>query len=309
MTLRRTLPALLSPLLLVLTPAPALAGTGAKPNAAPPPPVQQEAKVRPALWKVSDKDTTIWLFGTIHILPAGIKWYEGPVAKAFTKADTLVTEVVESDSPDQVAKVAQIALSNPPSNLRENLPADVRKQYEDTLTKLALPLAAFDANDPWYAAVVLSTLPVIKEGYDPTNGVETLLSAKAKARGLPHLGLETTEQQLGMFDALPIATQGIYLKEVLEGFPKIETDIRAMIDAWKSGKADELARLMNEDESDPLLMKVLLVDRNKAWAQWIAKRLEQPGTVFVAVGAGHLAGRESVQAQLATAGIKAKRVR
>jgi uncharacterized protein YbaP (TraB family) len=66
---------------------------------------------------------------------------------------------------------------------------------------------------------------------------------------------------------------------------------------------------MNEDESDPLLMKVLLVDRNKAWAKWIEDRLKQPGTVFVAVGAGHLAGKDSVQAQLAVDGVKAKWVR
>lgn len=308
MILRRSLLALLSPLVL-LAPGAAFAGTAAKPNAAPPPPVKMEGKAKPALWKVADEDTTIWLFGTIHILPAGIDWYSGPVAKAFESADTLVTEIVEADDPAVAAKVGQIALSSPPRNLREQLPAEVRKDYEAALTKLEMPVSAFDANDPWYAAVVLSTLPVMKEGYDPTHGVETLLTAKAKAKSLPQLGLETTEQQLGLFDTLPAETQVTYLDEVLESFPKIGTEIRAMIDAWKDGKADELAKLMNEDESDPLLMKVLLVDRNKAWAQWIARRLEQPGTVFMAVGAGHLAGGESVQAQLAAAKIKARRVR
>lgn len=308
MILRRSLPALLSTLLLT-APIAAHAGTAAAPNAAPPPPVRTEAKAKPALWKVADEDTTIWLFGTIHILPAGIDWYSGPVAKAFESSDTLVTEIVEAGDPAVAAKVGQIALSSPPRNLREQLPADVRKDYEAALGKLQMPVSALDANDPWYAAVVLSTLPVIKEGYDPTNGVETLLAARAKAKSLPQVGLETTEEQLGLFDTLPAKTQVTYLHEVLESFPTIGTEIRAMIDAWKGGKADELARLMNEDESDPMLMKVLLVDRNKAWAQWIAKRLEQPGTVFMAVGAGHLAGRDSVQAQLAAARIKTTRVR
>jgi uncharacterized protein YbaP (TraB family) len=308
MILRRSLLALLSPFVL-LAPGAAFAGTNAAPNAAPPPPVKIEEKAKPALWKVADEDTTIWLFGTIHILPAGIDWYSGPVAKALESSDTLVTEIVAADDPAVAAKVGQIALSSPPRNLREQLPADVRKEYEAALTALQLPVSAFDANDPWYAAVVLSTLPVMKEGYDPNHGAETLLAAKAKAKGLPQVGLETAEGQLGLFDALPPETQVTYLREVLESFPKIGTEIRGMINAWKGGKADELAKLMNEDESDPLLMKVLLVDRNKAWAQWIAKRLEQPGTVFVAVGAGHLAGRDSVQAQLAAAKIKSKRVR
>jgi uncharacterized protein len=309
MILRRTLPALLSPLLLLLAPAQALAGTNAKRDAAPPAPVKTEVKARPALWKVADKDTTIWLFGTIHILPPGIDWYSGPIAKALENSDTLVTEIVEVNDPAVTARLGQIALSSPPRNLREQLPPEVRKDYEAALTALKLPLAAFDANDPWYAAVVLSTLPVFQEGYDPNHGAETVLAARAKVKGLPQIGLETTEQQLNLFDTLPPETQVTYLREVLESFPEIGKDIRAMIDAWKSGKADELARLMNEEESDPMLMKVLLVDRNKAWAQWIAKRLEQPGTVFMAVGAGHLAGRDSVQAQLAAARIKTKRVR
>jgi uncharacterized protein YbaP (TraB family) len=139
------------------------------------------------------------------------------------------------------------------------------------------------------------------------NGAEALLVARAG--GKAHLGLETAEMQLGLFDSLPQETQIKYLREVLDSLPTVKTDVLAMIEAWKAGKADTLARLMNEDESDPALMKVLLVDRNKAWAKWIAERLKQPGTVFMAVGAGHLAGKDSVQAQLATAGIKVTRVR
>lgn len=306
MTLRRSLLALLSPFVL-LAPGAAFAGTNAAPDAAPPP-AKMEGKAKPALWKVADEDTTIWLFGTIHILPAGIEWYSGRIAKALDSSETLVTEIVEAGDPSVIAKVGQIALSSPPRNLREQLPEDLRKDYEATLTALQLPVSAFDANDPWYAAVALSTLPIMKQGYGAVNGAEALLTAKAKAKGLPQMGLETPEQQLGLFDSLPAETQFTYLREVLDSFPKAGEEIRSMVEAWKRGRADELARLMNEDESDPTLMKVLLVDRNKAWAQWIAKRLGQPGTVFVAVGAGHLAGRDSVQAQLAAARIKARRV-
>ena len=310
MILRRSLSAVLPALLLFASPG-ALAGTGAAANAAPPPPPSPASRqiAKPALWKVSDADTTIWLFGTIHILPPGIDWYSGKIAKALEGSDTLVTEVVDADDPQVAAKVAQIALAEPGRNLRDQLPADVRKTYEATLTALELPVSAFDANDPWYAAVALSTLPIMKQGYGVVNGAEAQLTARAKARGMRQVGLETAEQQLGLFDSLPAETQVTYLSEVLESFPKVGDEIHAMVEAWKAGRADELARLMNEDESDPMLMKVLLVDRNKAWAQWIAKRLEQPGTVFVAVGAGHLAGRESVQAQLAAQKIQAKRVR
>jgi hypothetical protein len=297
-SLRRVLPALLSPLLLLFAPSSGLAKEAA--------PAQVAVNARPALWKVSDKDTTIWLFGTIHILPAGIEWYAGPIATALEGSDTLVTEIVDQADPAVQARIGQIALSDPPANLREKLPSAERVQYEAALTALQLPVSAFDANDPWYAAVALSTLPLIKDGYGVMSGAEALLVAKAA--GKQHIGLETAESQLKLFDTLPHDTQVKYLGEVLKDLPKVREEVHAMIEAWKAGKADDLARLMNEDESDPTLMRILLVDRNKAWATWIEDRLKQPGTVFVAVGAGHLAGKDSVQAQLAKDRIRAKRV-
>lgn len=300
--MRRMLSALVSSLVLLWAPTSGCARQAPAPTsqAAAPEPAQ------PALWKVSDADTTIYLFGTIHILPAGIAWYSGPIAKAFESADTLVTEVVETSDPSIQAKVAQLALADPPRNLREQLPPEMRNQYEAALASLGLPAAAFDANDPWYAAVALSTLPLAKDGFGTMNGAEALLVARAA--GKSHVGLETAEAQLALFDSLPQATQITYLGEVLRDFPKIREQVAEMVDAWKTGEADKLAALMNADESDPALMQVLLVDRNKAWAQWIKARLAQPGTVFVAVGAGHLAGKDSVQTQLAAEGIRSERI-
>lgn len=295
---RRVLSAVSPALLLFLTPA-----CAAKEAAAP----AAVVKARPALWKIADKDTTIYLFGTIHILPPGIDWYNGPVAKAFESSDTLVTEILEPTDPETQARIANVALADPPRNLREALPADVRKKYEAALASMQLPVSAFDANDPWYAAVALSTLPILKDGFGTMNGAEAQLVSRAN--GKKHLALETAEQQLGLFDSLPQATQVTYLNEVLDSFPDVRKEILQMVEAWKTGKADDLAKLMNEEESDPLLMKVLLVDRNKAWARWIEQQLKQPGTVFIAVGAGHLAGKDSVQKQLAADGVKTKRMR
>ena len=80
--------------------------------------------------------------------------------------------------------------------------------------------------------------------------------------------------------------------------------IRNVARAWTY----ETAVLLNQDLEDPMLHKRLLTDRNARWAKWIDGRLKQPGTVFVAVGAGHLAGKDSVQRQLRKLGIKARRV-
>ncbi|MCC6829096.1 MAG: TraB/GumN family protein [Novosphingobium sp.] len=262
----------------------------------------------PALWKVSDADTTIYLFGTIHALPKGIEWFGGPVAKAFEGSQELVTEIVESDPAQMQKLVMEKAMLPQGQTLRAILPPETRVTYEGALGTLGVGAGAFDAFEPWYAAIGLATLPLVRQGYDNANGVETALDAKAKALGRPHSALETAEFQLSLFDSLPLDVQKRYLAEVVTNLPHASDDLAAMVDAWRKGDADRLASLMNADEDDPALVEALLINRNRAWAGWVRDRLAKPGTVFVAVGAGHLAGPGSVQDQLARLGIASTRV-
>lgn len=273
-----------------------------------PPLADQTSRGRPALWKVADEDTTIYLFGTIHVLPQGIDWFHGPVADAFSSSDSLVTEIAGDDPADMPGLVSKLATLPTGNTLRGHLSPEHRAQYEEALGKLGVPPAMFDTFEPWYVAIALSTLPLMQHGFTVENGVEDQLDKRAQLRALPHQGLETPAYQLGLFDALPPEVQKRYLIEVIGQLPTIREQIDAMVTAWKNGDAEELARIMNADESDPILVKTLLTDRNAAWAQWLHKRMDQPGTVFLAVGAGHLAGPGSVQEQLAALGITSTRL-
>lgn len=301
-------------LVALLLPATALqAGQAEVANAASPvmpatPSAPAEAPVRPALWKIADEDTTIWLFGTVHILPPNIDWLEGPVASALDGSEQLVTEILDPAPGEMAALIAKKATRAPGTTLRDTLDPSERAEYEAALQSLSVPVTMFDRYDAWYAAVGLSTLPLMQLGYASENGVEKALVARAGERGIDHIGLETPESQIGIFDALPEATQERYLASVLDQLPTVKTDLAAMVEAWKAGDADTLADLINDAEADVELLEILLIRRNRAWAGWIAKRLEEPGTVFMAVGAGHLAGIGSVQDQLATAGIDAERL-
>ena len=266
------------------------------------------APPRPAMWKVADADTTIYLFGTIHALPKGVDWFDGKIAAAFEASQELVTEIVETDPAQMQKAVLAKGVLPEGQSLRDMLNPRQRADFEAALKANDLPVERFDRAKPWFAAVVLSTLPILRDGFDPANGVEQALGARGKVLGRPHGALETAEEQLGLFDSLPIEVQLRYLNEVVATLPEARNVLAAMVEAWKRGDAGTLARLMNEEEDDPLLMERLLTGRNKAWAEWIGKRLDKPGTVFLAVGAGHLAGDGSVQAQLAAKGIAAARV-
>jgi len=287
----------LAALLLVLLP---VASPAEERTALAPPPV------RPALWKVSDEDTTIYLFGTVHILPAGIDWYNGKVATAFEDSQQLVTEIVEDGTP-KTGMMEKAALP-PGQNLRAMLPAADKTRYEAALAQLGMPAGSLDRYEPWLAALVLSIAPLSKAGFAPENGVDQALGARAKTYGLAHDGLETYDYQLDLFDSLPLATQKVYLAQVVKDLPQVRTQIEQMTDAWKRGDAEKLAELMNAQEDYPGMFEILLTNRNKAWAGWIKQRMQQPGTVFLAVGAGHLAGAGSLQDQLAQQGLKAERV-
>ncbi|WP_157081139.1 TraB/GumN family protein [Novosphingobium naphthalenivorans] len=272
------------------------------------PAVESAAPASPALWKVADDDTTIWLFGTIHILPQNVAWYAGPIAKAFDASSELVTEIPIDKAQDSQAAIMQKSLREDGKALRDTLDDKERTAYDAGMTSIGLPPQAFDKNDAWFAALMLTLIPLKVSGYNLESGVDTQIGAMAKARQMENTALETPEYQISLFDDLPQATQRRYLDEVLEALPTVKTDIDAMVTAWKAGKADDLARLLNAQEDDPDLRKVLLTNRNAHWAKWIEQRLKQPGTVFIAVGAGHLAGQGSVQDQLAQDGIASERV-
>ncbi|HET9630554.1 MAG TPA: TraB/GumN family protein, partial [Novosphingobium sp.] len=179
---------------------------------------------------------------------------------------------------------------------------------ERALTKFGLPVEAFDRFEPWYAAVALTALPLAQSGYSPANGVDERIGAEMKRLGRPRIGLETAEAQFRMFDSLPLDVQKHYLGEVLDGIGTINEELAAIVREWTAGDPAKLAELLNADEDDPRMVKALLTDRNKTWASWLQQRLAKPGTVFVAVGAGHLAGKDSVQDVLARAGVKVTRV-
>jgi uncharacterized protein YbaP (TraB family) len=265
-------------------------------------------QTRPALWKVADDDTTIWLFGTIHALPSGIDWFDGAVREAFDGSQELVTEITDTDPVEVQRLVLDRAKLPEGQSLRAMLNPEVKAAYEKQLANLALPVQTFDGFEPWYAALTLSTLSFVRQGYDSANGVEHALSGRAKALGRGHAALETAEFQIGLFDSLPLEAQKRYFAEMVEKLPSSAEQLGEMIEAWRTGDAEALAALMNAEADDPLLIEMILTGRNKTWAGWIDQRLEQPGTVFLAVGAGHLAGEGSVQDQLAARGVSVQRV-
>lgn len=263
----------------------------------------------PAMWKVADEDTTIYLFGTVHILPQGIEWYDTTIATALEGSDMIVTEIpMDPASEAAMGQLAQTKGVLPTgTTLRSLLSPEQKATYETAVTKLGAPTEAFDQYKPWLAGLTFSLIPLMQQGYTPGAGVEKVLLSKVGDK--PQGALETAEFQLGIFDGMDQAAQVTFLMEAIEGMDEAAPMLNRMVSEWAQGNPDKLAEVMNEGMDDPAVADALLYSRNRNWAEWIDARLDQPGSVFIAVGAGHLAGAKSVQDYLAEKGITAMRVK
>lgn len=264
----------------------------------------------PALWVVKDEDTTIYLFGTVHVLKPGLGWFDEAVKTAFDKSDKLMLEMVMPEDQAAMAKeMMPLAIDQSGKTLSSRLDPEQLRAYQAALASLGIAPAQFDMFEPWFPAMTLSVLPLTKLGYDPEQGVEKLLTSSAKKTGKPVAGLETLSQQLGFFDTLPESQQISFLNSVVKDLDKLGPQLDKMVAQWAQGDPDALAVTMNDSLAEtPELAQILLWDRNARWADQLKARMGQPGTVFVAVGAGHLAGNKSVQDYLKARGLVVTRV-
>jgi uncharacterized protein len=293
----------------VLQSAPAIAQTA--PVVAPAPAAVAPRVVTPALWVVKDADTTIYLFGTFHLLPDGLNWNQGPVKAAFESADTLRLEIanIEGETAAVQSITTERGLLPAGQSLSDGLNDTQKAKLDRIIAESGIPPAAMNNMRPWFASVVFAVTLAQKMGMDPTKGVDKTLDGLARSRGIPVEGFETGVEQIGFLASMTPEQQKEMLASTLEEWDTSKALLDEMVSAWSRGDSNRVGTLISGSlRSQPELSRVLLTDRNSRWADWIASRMETPGTVFVAVGAGHLAGSDSVQTFLRAKGLRARRV-
>jgi len=264
----------------------------------------------PALWVVRDADSTVYLFGTVHLLRPGGDWMTPTVSEAFDSADELWLEI--EDPTDQAAAaplIMQHGLS-PQTPLSSLLTAEEFARVDEAARALGLTGEAMDPMRPWLAGITLAMAPLVQAGFDPQAGVDVVLRGHALEAGKPIHGLETMEQQLMFFANMSRDDELAFLRSTLEDYENSATMLDQMSAAWAAGDPDALYDLGGAEMKTeyPSIYDLILTRRNADWAGQIQTELEGSGTVFIAVGALHLAGPDSVQAQLAARGITAARI-
>ena len=236
----------------------------------------------PAMWQIRDADTIIYLFGTFHSLDARTAWFDDRLRAAFDRSGELVLETIVPTDPQRIRAAGKRVVEEPatPGGPRNLKPFIAQTQ------------AAVDHGRA--------------QGMSVDHGADAVLRRVAEGVGKPVAGLETFEEQLGALARIPAAPPPASAVAAPAVAP---VTLDALLSAWKAGDMSAFSSMLSGFEAkSPVAYRMLIADRNARWGEWIVERLAHPGTVFVAVGAGHLAGKDSVQQWLATKGIAATRV-
>jgi uncharacterized protein YbaP (TraB family) len=266
------------------------------------------ARAEPSMWVVKDKDSTIYLIGTLHLLRHAAEWDSTKVKKAVAESTTLYLEIADPENADAIQPLMQ----KYGFDGQKLLSAKLTPAGKEKLTKLAaeynMPMAGVEPMRPWMAALLFAVLPLQKAGYDPNAGVDLLLRKQAEKEGDQIQGFETMEEQVRLLAGLPEADQIAFLEETLDDASEGIAMLDKLAKAWMAGDNKTINDLMVDEVKTkaPAIYEKILVQRNMKWSGKIADILSRSGVQMIAVGAGHLVGADSVQAQLAKRGIKAE---
>lgn len=253
----------------------------------------------PALWTLSDEDTTLYIFGTVHLLRPDLDWRSDEMDSAFAEADTIVFEadVTSQAAASEMMKfISSEGMLEGGQQLSSLLSELERAELQKALDHVGLPLGAIEPFRPWWAAVNLSVLQIKKEGFDQNSGVETVLGAEARAAGKSFAYLETIDEQLGRLANMPTDVQVDFLVSSAESIEEGGDVLDTLVSEWVDGDVHGIGLLMSNPDmmgSDEVY-EALLKSRNAVWVGKIEAMLDEPGTRLIAVGAGHLAGQDSV---------------
>ena len=264
------------------------------------------AAAKPPVWIIRDADSTIVLFGSVHLLPAGLDWRPDALTEALARADDVWFEIpIDEQTQIDADRLFQS---------RGMLPADddifrhLTPAQGERLRRVADAMGFYSAHvarwRPWYADVRLSDTYNGRAGGDASDGVErqiqamTPLAARRRA-------FETTAQQIQFFAGTPVADQVASLDETLREIEERPDLFHQIVDHWMSGDiaAIEVDAVDTLRSASPILFDRLITQRNRHWVKTIRRRLAGRGVTVIVVGVGHLVGPGGVPALLRAQGV------
>jgi uncharacterized protein len=270
------------------------------------------AGAAPALWRVSDADSEVYLFGTLHALSPAAKWRTPLYNQAYARASTVWFEAdMEKGDPDTIRLIVQRYGSDPDRPLSRKLaPSDLT-----ALQRQGIDVARIDHLRPWAAALMLAVKPVLGRGATVDAGADMTMTRAARAGAKRVRTFETLEDQALMYATLPERSEVAYLADIIQergkpSKPRLPGSNKTLEAAWLAGDLAKLGpRLVEEMKAEnPGLYEALLKRRNHAWAEKLDEVMAGSGVDLVNVGALHMVGADGLPTLMAARGYRVQRV-
>ena len=263
------------------------------------------AASRNFIWKISGKQSAIYLVGSIHMLTKDYYPLNPALDSAFKESDLLVEE---ADLGEMLGAEAQMSVL-----LRGRLPTDqtlekvvspeTYAQASKHITAHGLPIELLKQFKPWMLALMIETFEWQKAGFDPSLGLDKHFYDRAQIDSKTIQGLETADYQISLFDSMTAQQQDRLLADTLKGIATEMGSITKLTDAWKTGDAPTIERIVLADlKQDTVMYQRLLVERNQNWLPKLEALFARSGRAFVVVGAAHLVGPDGLLAILKSKG-------
>jgi uncharacterized protein YbaP (TraB family) len=260
-----------------------------------PAPVATQAYTQGLLWKVEKKGTPAsYLFGTIHIRDERVTRIPEPVKRALQAARSFTMEMVVDDAAKHYFINAMHRDDG--KSLRALMGDALFNRTAELMQQYGVPAAATERMKPWG---VLLTLLMPLPGPGPV--LDQVLFEAAIRGGKPVHQLETAEEQVAVFDSMPLDMQLALLANAVESHERlpelIEQSTRAYLArdlAWLWEINERFAQESGEATRyrDEFAQRVLHA-RNPRMVGRMLPQLTK-GRAFIALGALHLYGERGV---------------
>jgi uncharacterized protein YbaP (TraB family) len=271
------------------------------------------ASALPAVWVVETPTSKVYLFGTVHVLKPGMSWHTAVIDAAIAESQDLWIEVADADDVGAMLPSLRQLGFDPAHPLSTKISQADVAALDQRAKELGLPgESRFEPMQPWLVLVALETIPALHAGYSPTSGADFNVKSIFTDAHKPVHGFETIDQQMRFLADVPEDQQVGNLHKFLTSIGSASTSTKVIdniITTWYGGDVDRIASYADAyAKLDPTFADTILIQRNANWAKQIADILKQPGVSFIAVGALHLAGTQSVLADLEKLGYHARRI-
>ena len=249
------------------------------------------------LWSAEKGKSTIYLLGSIHLLPSELEALDKAIEASYSDATIIVfeTDIDGLSDPAFEAKVASLGLLPEGQTLEQHLSQQTYALLQQKAGEFGLQVEIFNQVKPWLCALTLTSVELQRLGFNPNYGIDKYFFDRAKRDGKDIRFLESIDDQLALFTEMSRQEEDSFLAKVLQELDTMRVKVVDMINAWKSGDSDTLASMVKvEFEGYPEVYSKMLAERNQKWVRQIEALSGQDGNSFVVVGAAHLVGDGSI---------------